>query len=62
MNASFEELRAALAQIRAEPLPASTKEKENYFMSQASLGEQLCTQGECTSFMSILLASHDCND
>lgn len=40
-----EELRAALEKIRAEPLPASTAEKETYFMSQASLGEQLCTRG-----------------
>ena len=40
-----EELRIALEKIRAEPPPASTAEKENYFMSQAGLGEQLCTQG-----------------
>jgi mitochondrial import receptor subunit TOM20 len=42
-----EELRTALAKIRTEPLPASTTEKEQYFMSQASLGEQFCAQGEC---------------
>ena len=40
-----EELKAAMAKIRAEPLPPSTEEKEAYFMAQASLGEQLCTQG-----------------
>lgn len=40
-----EELAAALAKIRAEPLPDGTREREQYFMAQASLGEQLCTQG-----------------
>lgn len=40
-----EELRAALEKIRAEPLPGTTNDKENYFMSQAGIGEQLCTQG-----------------
>ncbi|GJE84992.1 MAS20-domain-containing protein [Phanerochaete sordida] len=38
-------LKAEMAKIRAEPLPEGTREKEQYFMEQATLGEQLCTQG-----------------
>lgn len=56
-----EELKAALAKIRAEPLPASTQDKEQYFMAQASLGEQLCTQGALYIISYSLTCSNHCN-
>ncbi|KAH7887480.1 hypothetical protein F5I97DRAFT_2072803 [Phlebopus sp. FC_14] len=39
------ELRSALENVRKEEVPASPEEKEQYFMSQVGMGEQLCTQG-----------------
>lgn len=39
-------LREALEQIKNEPGPQSPEEKENYFMSQVGMGEQLAAQGE----------------
>ena len=42
---SMEELRAALAVVKEEPMPSSSEEKEQYFMTQVGLGEQLCAQG-----------------
>jgi import receptor subunit TOM20 len=35
-----------LLAIQKEPLPASPQEKEAYFMTQVSLGEQMAVQGE----------------
>ncbi|KAF7798911.1 hypothetical protein EIP86_010139 [Pleurotus ostreatoroseus] len=40
-----EALRNALNKIREEELPEGPEEKEQYFMSQVGLGEQLSTQG-----------------
>jgi import receptor subunit TOM20 len=40
-----EELRAALEQVKNEEVPKSAEEKEHYFMSQVSMGENLCAQG-----------------
>lgn len=57
LGSRAEELRAALAKIRAEELPASTEAKEQYFMAQASLGEQLCTQGPRLFRFYVLLCS-----
>jgi hypothetical protein len=42
---SVEELKAALARIRTEPVPASPEAREQYFMSQVGMGETLCMQG-----------------
>lgn len=41
-----EALRDALIKIREEELPDGPEEKEQYFMSQVGLGEQLSTQGQ----------------
>lgn len=41
-----EELKAALDKVRAEEIPKTPDEKEQYFMSQVSMGEQICTQGK----------------
>lgn len=41
-----EELREALDKVKNEDVPKSAEDKEQYFMSQVSMGEQLCTQGE----------------
>ncbi|TFK55459.1 MAS20-domain-containing protein [Heliocybe sulcata] len=40
-----DELRAALEKVRSEDMPASSAEREQFFMSQVGMGEQLCTQG-----------------
>lgn len=40
-----EELRAALDKVRAEEVPKTPEEKEQYFMMQVGMGEQLSTQG-----------------
>lgn len=45
-NVSPEELRAALATLRKEALPATPEEKEMYFMTSVGEGEQLATQGQ----------------
>ncbi|KAG8959694.1 hypothetical protein FRC00_001335 [Tulasnella sp. 408] len=42
---SVEEITAALRLIRNEPLPATAEEKEQYFMDNVQMGEQLCSQG-----------------
>ncbi|KAH7931323.1 MAS20-domain-containing protein [Leucogyrophana mollusca] len=39
------ELRNALEKVRKEEVPASPEEKEQYFMAQVGMGEQLCAQG-----------------
>ncbi|KIJ69854.1 hypothetical protein HYDPIDRAFT_184391 [Hydnomerulius pinastri MD-312] len=39
------ELRSALEKVRKEEVPAGPEEKEQYFMSQVGMGEQLCAQG-----------------
>ncbi|KAJ8087027.1 mitochondrial import receptor subunit tom20 [Marasmius tenuissimus] len=39
------DLRAALEQVKKEPVPASPEQKETYFMSQVATGEQLSLQG-----------------
>jgi import receptor subunit TOM20 len=44
-SVSADDLRTALAKIRAEELPESPEEKEGYFMMHVGLGEQLLTQG-----------------
>ncbi|KAJ7246571.1 MAS20-domain-containing protein [Mycena haematopus] len=40
------DLRDALQQIKSEPVPTSQVERENYFMSQVAMGEQLAARGE----------------
>lgn len=42
---SADELRAAIAKIREEEVPESSSGREQYFMTQVGIGEQLCTQG-----------------
>jgi import receptor subunit TOM20 len=39
------ELREALKLIKSEPQPPTQEGKENYFMSQVAMGEQLATKG-----------------
>ncbi|KAH7916790.1 hypothetical protein BJ138DRAFT_1131771 [Hygrophoropsis aurantiaca] len=39
------ELRTALEKVRKEDVPASPEDKEQYFMAQVGMGEQLCAQG-----------------
>ncbi|KAL0580513.1 mitochondrial import receptor subunit tom20 [Marasmius crinis-equi] len=39
------DLRAALEQVKKEPVPASPDQKEHFFMSQVATGEQLSLQG-----------------
>jgi import receptor subunit TOM20 len=43
---STEDLRAALDKVKAEEVPSSPEEREQYFMSQVGMGEQICTQGQ----------------
>jgi len=45
-----EQLRTALVALQKEPLPASPQDKEAYFMTQVSLGEQMAAQGESIQF------------
>lgn len=42
---SREALREVLEQIKREEVPIPPQEKENYFMSHVSMGEQLSMQG-----------------
>ncbi|KAF9266257.1 MAS20-domain-containing protein [Marasmius fiardii PR-910] len=42
---STADLRAALEQVKKEPVPASPEQKEAFFMSQVATGEQLAAQG-----------------
>jgi import receptor subunit TOM20 len=39
------DLRSALESVRNEEVPPGPEEKEQYFMSQVGMGEQLCAQG-----------------
>ncbi|KAG2156380.1 hypothetical protein DEU56DRAFT_867816 [Suillus clintonianus] len=39
------ELRSALESVRNEEVPPGPEEKEQYFMKQVGMGEQLCAQG-----------------
>lgn len=43
------ELRAALDKIRNEEVPAGADDRHQYFLSQLSMGEQLCQQGMWSS-------------
>lgn len=45
-NVSADELRTALEKVRGEEVPQTAEQKEHYFMSQVSMGEQLCQQGK----------------
>lgn len=64
LGISVEELKTALAKLRDEHLPVDSEEKEHFFMSQVSLGEQLCAQGEnstnspCILFLTSLCRPH----
>ncbi|KDQ64301.1 hypothetical protein JAAARDRAFT_187641 [Jaapia argillacea MUCL 33604] len=40
-----DELRAALEKVRSEDVPTTANEREQYFMAQVGMGEQLCAQG-----------------
>ena len=53
-----DELRAALEAVRKEdPPPKTVEAREQYFMSQVSLGEQLALQGKLKS-LSVCLKTH----
>lgn len=39
------DLRSALESVRNEEVPPGPEEKEQYFMKQVGMGEQLCAQG-----------------
>ena len=39
------DLRSALESVRNEEVPPGPEEKEQYFMTQVGMGEQLCAQG-----------------
>lgn len=53
-----EELRAAIAKIREEEVPDSSQGREQYFMTQVGIGEQLCAQGASTIPSSFMQAIH----
>lgn len=38
-------VREALFKVRAEEVPNTPEQKEQYFMAQVGMGEQICTQG-----------------
>lgn len=42
---SQEVLREALEKVKTEKIPDAPEEKEQYFMQNVSVGEQLCAQG-----------------
>lgn len=42
-----EELKAAMEKVKLEELPGSPDEREQYFMAQVSMGEQITAQGNC---------------
>ncbi|EPQ59005.1 MAS20-domain-containing protein [Gloeophyllum trabeum ATCC 11539] len=42
---SPQELRQALEKVRSEDMPVSSEQREQFFMTQVGMGEQLCTQG-----------------
>ncbi|PCH41486.1 MAS20-domain-containing protein [Wolfiporia cocos MD-104 SS10] len=44
-SVDIEEIRAALAKIKDEEVPTTPEQRELFFMTQVSTGEQLCTQG-----------------
>ncbi|EIW76196.1 MAS20-domain-containing protein [Coniophora puteana RWD-64-598 SS2] len=44
-SVDINELRGALEKVRQEEVPVDPQQKEQYFMSQVSMGEQLCAQG-----------------
>lgn len=48
------DLKAALAQIRLEPIPNTVEAKEKYFLENVALGEQLLTRGNSSSIRRII--------
>ena len=53
---STEDLRAALDKVKAEEVPSTPDQKEQYFMMQVSMGEQISTQGQShTPYMQLKL-------
>lgn len=40
-----EELRMVLEAVKSEEVPSSPEDKEQYFMAQVGMGEQICAQG-----------------
>jgi import receptor subunit TOM20 len=40
------DLRSALESVRNEEVPLGPEEKEQYFMKQVGMGEQLCAKGK----------------
>jgi import receptor subunit TOM20 len=42
---SAEDLRAVLDKVKAEEVPSTPDQKEQYFMSQVGMGEQISSQG-----------------
>jgi hypothetical protein len=55
-----EDLRAALDKVKAEEVPRHPEQKEQYFMSQVSMGEQICTQGCLICFIQVFDRSDSC--
>lgn len=43
---STDDLKSALDKVKAEEVPSTPDQKEQYFMMQVSMGEQICTQGQ----------------
>lgn len=54
ISPTTDQLRAALAKVQQESLPTTPQEKEHYFMTQVSLGEQLTAQGPAFNLPSAL--------
>jgi len=58
---STEDLRAALDKVKAEEVPSTSEQKEQYFMSQISMGEQICTQGQSHMLHKSVRKTHVCS-
>jgi MAS20 protein import receptor len=54
-QAPAHDLKAALAQIRLEPIPQTVEAREKYFLESVALGEQLCARGKSSSLYHIML-------
>lgn len=54
LNVNIEDLRAAVEKIHGEQMPESSTAREEYFMQQVGMGEQLCAQGGSLSFVACM--------
>ena len=57
---STDDVRAALDKVKAEEVPSTPEQKEQYFMSQVSMGEQICTQGQSHTYTSHIKTKDSC--